>query len=64
MVGYTTLENKAASQEDSLPNVGDVHQHDLAHLYEPRHDKKLTSFKQTLSTTHLNYDIFWSMLIT
>ncbi len=28
MVGYTTLDNKAASHEDSLPNVADVHHHD------------------------------------
>ena len=28
MVGYTTLDNKAASHEESLPNVGDVHHHD------------------------------------
>ena len=53
MVGYTTLDHKAESHEESLPNVGDVHHHDRGlHdgpvLKDPNH-ARLDAFITTMT---------------
>ena len=58
MVGYTTLENKAASHEDSLPNMGDVHHrdwglHDGMVLEDPDH-ARLDAIITTTTMTMLS----------